>query len=290
MNRSFPWTFDQGKPSLTDDLFASFAELIYRHTGIRFGPESKFVLERRLLHRMRALELPDLHRYYYHLLYHPEREAELEVLIDVVTTHETYFFREKNQLICLRDEIIPMLMERKARDGNLLLKIWSAGCSTGEEPYTVAMLIDEIPELQSPEWKVMIYASDISARALQAARDGVYGPSSFRDMEPRYLKKYFQPVGENRYRISEDIKKRIMFGKINILDTSRLVLFGRLDVILCRNVIIYFDLESKKRAIDNFYQRLCPGGFLLLGHSESLLGLDPRFHLEHLKNDMVYRK
>ncbi len=288
------WSFggsSNAQPRLTDDLFYAFADLIYRITGIRYQPEARFTLERRLVHRMRELSLPDLERYYYYLMYHPDREKEIDRLIDLVTTHETYFFREKRQLRCFQEEILPLLAEERQRSEVPMLRIWSAGCATGEEPYTIAMIVRETPCTRNLQ--VFIYASDISSRALQVARQGVYGPNSFRDMEPefeRYREKYFIPCGNGRYRIRDEIKSMVVFGKINILDPSQLVLFGLLDVIFCRNVLIYFDAASKKKAIDNFYHRLRPGGFLLLGHSESLLGLDDRFQLVHFQHDMVYRK
>lgn len=283
------WNFNVSKPKkLSEELFLAFAELVYQHTGIRFHPESRFILERRLLQRMRALGIPEFDRYYYYLQYHPEKEAELERLIDVVTTHETYFFREKRQLECFREEILPLLIAEKQKESLKTLRIWSAGCSTGEEPYTIAMILDEIPQLA--EWNVFIFASDISSWALKVAREGVYGRSSFRDIDERYLKKYFKPVGNDRFKIDDCIREKVMFGKVNILDTSKLILFGMLDVIFCRNVLIYFDATAKKKAVQNLYERLRPGGFLLLGHSESLLGIDARLKLVHFKHDLVYQK
>jgi len=276
---------------LSDDLFYAFVDLIYRHTGIRFDKESRFVLQRRLVHRMRALGLPSLERYYYHLLYHPDREREMDQLIDLVTTHETYFFREKRQLKCFVEEIVPLLVQERRTDPHRVLRIWSAGCSTGEEPYSIAMLLRGLPALAG--WQLFIFASDISSRALQVARQGIYGPSSFRDMEPAYetyVRQYFEPTPDGKLRIRDEIRQMVLFGRVNLLDSSSLALYGWLDVIFCRNVLIYFDTEAKKRAIQNFYERLRPGGFLLLGHSESLLGLDSRFQLVHLQNDMVYRK
>ncbi len=283
------WTFDSQKPKrLSEDLFLAFAELVYNQTGIRFHSDARFILERRLLQRMRALNIPDYERYYYHLQYHPDREVELERLIDIVTTHETYFFRERRQLDCFREEILPILMADKKQDALKTLRIWSAGCSTGEEPYTIAMILNEVPELK--DWNIFIFASDISSWALKVAREGIYGRSSFRDMDEYYLKKYFKPVGGDRFKINDRIREKVMFGKVNILDTSRLVLYGLLDAIFCRNVLIYFDLPAKKKAVDNMYERLRSGGFLLLGHSESLLGIDARLKLVHFKHDLVYQK
>ncbi|GBC84692.1 Chemotaxis protein methyltransferase Cher2 [bacterium HR11] len=276
---------------LSDDLFYAFVDLIYRQTGIRFDKESRFVLQRRLVHRMRALGLPSLERYYYHLLYHPDREREMDQLIDLVTTHETYFFREKRQLRCFVEEIVPLLVQERRAEPARVLRIWSAGCSTGEEPYSIAMLLRGLPVLTG--WQLFIFASDISSRALQVARQGIYGSGSFRDMEPEYeayVRQYFEPTPDGRLRIRDEIRQMVLFGRVNLLDSSSLALYGWLDVIFCRNVLIYFDTEAKKRAIQNFYERLRPGGFLLLGHSESLLGLDSRFQLVHFRNDMVYRK
>lgn len=281
------WTGDV----LSDDLFYAFVDLIYQHTGIRFDKDSRFVLQRRLAHRMRALGLPSLERYYYHLLYHPDREREMDQLIDLVTTHETYFFREKRQLRCFVEEVVPLLVQERRAEPARTLRIWSAGCSTGEEPYSIAMLLRGHPALTG--WQVFIFASDISSRALQVARQGVYGSGSFRDMEPAYeayVRQYFEPAPDGKLRVRDEIRQMVLFGRVNLLDSSSLALYGWLDVIFCRNVLIYFDTEAKKRAVQNFYERLRPGGFLLLGHSESLLGLDSRFQLVHLRNDMVYRK
>ncbi len=288
--KKFQWDFKSEKIKLSDDLFQAFNEFIYSHTGIRFHVDMKFVLERRLIHRMQELQLPNLEQYYYYLLYHPAREEEIDHLIDAITTNETYFFREKRQLKCFQEEIIPLLIERKRKERQKSIRIWSAGCSTGEEPYTIAMILNEFGAMRREGWKLFIFASDISSRVLSVARTGIYSGASFRDIEPYYLKKYFVQINENQYKISDEIKRMVLFGKVNILDTTRLVMYGVLDIIFCRNVLIYFDMQSKKKAVDNFYHHLVDGGYLLLGHSESLLGIDSRFKLVHFKHDMVYQK
>jgi len=167
------------------------------------------------------------------------------------------------------------------------LRIWSAGCSTGEEPYTIAMLILE--QNLFPGWRIEIVGSDISQRVVQHARKGVYGKSSFRCTEERYIKRFFTQVEEG-YRINDEVRELVSISHMNLFDANRLALLGKMDLVFCRNVIIYFDMASKKRVIDAFYSTLRDGGFLLLGHSESLMNLSTAFALRHLKNDMVYQK
>jgi chemotaxis protein methyltransferase CheR len=175
---------------------------------------------------------------------------------------------------------------RREEEGGSVLSIWSAGCSSGEEPYSVVMLALEAGLEMGRDLRV--YASDISRRMLKKARRGIYRPASFRETEPRLQQKYFVEK-DGLWRISDEIKRQVVFTHLNLLDRGRISLLGTMDVILCRNVIIYFDLATKKEVIGTFNEKLRAGGYLLLGHSESLINVSNAFELEHLRNDLVYR-
>jgi hypothetical protein len=165
--------------------------------------------------------------------------------------------------------------------------VWSAGCSTGEEVYSIAILTRESNLF--PGRSVRIFGSDISRRCLTAARRGVYGPSAFRAMPTDLRKRYFVDKPDGAH-VADDLRSICQFGHLNLLDTARSTVVGRVDVIFCRNVLIYFDDASRRRVIEMFYERLLPGGYLLLGHSESLLNVSTAFELVHLREDLVYRK
>lgn len=265
--------------------FRLLRDLIYEYCGIVFQDESKYLVERRLAPRLEAHRMRTYGEYYRFLRYHPERRAELEEIVERVTTNETYFFREMYQLEAFRDEILPKLHDERARGRRL--RIWSAGCATGEEAYTIAILTLETGLFG--DWDVRVFGNDISRRVLQVARKGAYGRASFRATEERYLRRYFREV-DGKYQVRDEVKSLVSFGQLNLLDGDMLSIVGEVDVVICRNVLIYFDLEARKKAIAAFYRKLVPGGWLLLGHSESLLNLSTAFELVHLKTAMVYRK
>ncbi|MFZ4856404.1 MAG: CheR family methyltransferase [Desulfuromonadaceae bacterium] len=208
-------------------------------------------------------------------------------IMSVITTNETYFFRESYQLKAFSDEIIPELMTRKTAGGHRSLRIWSAGCSTGEEPYTIAMLLSDIPDLNN--WNIEIIGTDISQKVLQQARRAVYGKPSFRATEEKDVKRFFVQQ-DGGYKVTSAIREMVTFNHLNLFDTHHLIMFGTFDLIFCRNVIIYFDMAARKRVIESFHSALYDGGFLLLGHSESLMNITTPFTLRHFKNDMVYQK
>lgn len=208
-------------------------------------------------------------------------------IMDVLTTNETYFFRESFQLKAFSDEIIPELIKAKKALGNRTLRIWSAGCSTGEEPYTIAMLLSAIPALKG--WSIEVIGTDISQKVLNHARRAVYGKSAFRATEERDLQRYFHPLDDG-FKVNDSIRELVTISHLNLFDTNRLKMLGTVDLIFCRNVIIYFDLAAKKRVIESFYTALQGGGYLLLGHSESLMNISTLFTLRHFKNDMIYQK
>jgi chemotaxis protein methyltransferase CheR len=210
-------------------------------------------------------------------------EDELAAVIDELTTNETYFFRERGQLRALIDEIVPSLLVQRGGPVN----VWSAGCSSGEEPYTIVMLALEAG--LRPGVDLRIHASDISRRVLARAREAAYREASFRETPPELRGRYFKER-DGLSVLSEDVRRHVTFTHVNLLEPARFTRFGPLDVVLCRNVIIYFDRETKKRVVESFAERLVPGGYLLLGHSESLIHVTSAFELAHLRNDLVYRR
>ena len=273
-------------PQLTPDEFRLLRELINRYCGISFSDDSMFIFERRLRERVRELGLQDFTQYYHHLRYHPNAKAETEAAVDALVTNETYLFREEYQLRAFRYEILPELRERLERENRRSLTIWSAGCSTGEEVYTLAILVAESALFEG--WDVRVFGNDISRRVLATARRATYGVSSFRATPSQY-ERYFEPVQDGRQVVAH-IRAMCHFGHLNLLERDRSALIGRADVIFCRNVLIYFDEQARRQVIDTFYERLYPGGYLLLGHSESLLNSTTAFELVHLSSDMVYRR
>lgn len=273
---------------MSRDDFMLLRDFIYQYCGLNFTEDSKYLLEKRLGKRVVQHKLKTFRDYYYFLRYHPSKEQELSELVDLLTTNETYFFREDFQLRTFIDEILPEIRQRKEREGQKSLRIWSAGCSSGEEPYTIAMLLHDQAWLKS--WKVEIIGTDISQRVLQIARQGVYGEASFRNTEEIHRLRFFTTTDDGKSRIRDEIKSLVTISHLNLFDVGRIALLGRMDLIFCRNVIIYFDLPGKKKVIDSFCQRLLPEGYLLLGHSESLINLSTAFQLRHFKHDMVYQK
>jgi chemotaxis protein methyltransferase CheR len=215
-------------------------------------------------------------------------EDEFSCLVDSLTTNETYFFREYAQQRALVDEIVPELLARRRANGATSpITIWSAGCSSGEEPYSIAALLLEAGF--EPGKDVRIYASDISRQMLARSRRGLYRESSFRETSDTLRARYFSEK-DGQYRICDTLRKHVDFIHLNLLDRGKIALLGTMDVVLCRNVIIYFNLETKKQVIQTFHEKLSPGGYLLLGHSESLINVSSAFELKHLTNDLVYRR
>ena len=277
---------DQLTP-LPDDIFRLLRDFIHDYCGIFFDDGSKFLLERRLNRRLEQHQLKSFEEYYHFLRYDRKREDEIVVLVDNLTTNETYFFRENAQLNAFSEEVLPELRERNAAKKSL--RIWSAGCSTGEEPYTIAILLLESGDW-CRDWQVEIMGSDINQRVLHTARKGVYKKGSHRATPPQMLKKYFTDEGKGDYRINDAVRRLVSFSFVNLLDPFKTSLIRDLDIIFCRNVIIYFDREAKKKVIGTFYGKLREGGYLLLGHSESLINISTAFTLRPLRHDMVYQK
>lgn len=272
---------------MSDDEFQLLRDCIYEHCGIYFDQDSRYILEKRLSYRLTDLKLTTFYDYYHYLKFNRNKGQELVDIMDVLTINETYFFRELFQLKAFSEEIIPELIKKKTAVGQRSLRIWSAGCSTGEEPYTIAMLLSTIPELRG--WEIEIIGTDISQKVLQQARRAVYGKASFRATEDNDLKRFFLQQDDG-YKVKDSIRELVTISHLNLFDTHRLTVLGKVDIVFCRNVIIYFDQAAKKRVIESFHTTLYDGGYLLLGHSESLMNISTLFTLRHFKNDMIYQK
>jgi chemotaxis protein methyltransferase CheR len=270
--------------TLSFDDFDALRQLIREHCGIWLGDSKVTFLQVRLADRLRARNISSAQEYYYFLKYDAHGHEEMQRLIDAVTVNETWFFRETGPIDAWRKTVLPDLIKRSGR-----LRMWSAGCATGEEPYTLAMLLlEDYPATAAARFEIL--ATDISQRALEAARAGVYDPYSLRHTEPYWLAKYFQPASGGRQEVCENVRRLVRFGQANLIDPALAQRVRAMDAILCRNVIIYLDDQSRRAALTNFYAALKPAGHLMLGHSESLVHTVTPFEVARVGGTIMYRK
>jgi chemotaxis protein methyltransferase CheR len=262
---------------ISDDEFDLFRELIYRHAGIALSRSKKALLEARLTKRLRELGLKSFADYY-ECVMHNGDGAELVQLLDRVSTNETHFFREPRQFDFLEQQLFPLWRAQadtamRARS----IRVWSAGCSTGEEPYSLAMLLTDHFS-PSAGWQVDILATDLSSRALNAAQNAAWPIAKANEIPQEYLKRFMlRGVGTQagKMKAGPEIVSLVRFQRLNLNDDSYLI-SGRFDAIFCRNVLIYFDIQSRRRVIERLLDYLAPGGFLFVGHAESLNGVTER--------------
>jgi len=264
-------------------------DLIYQVAGI-FHPDNKLrLLQDRCGRRMKELKVASLREYFECLTIRPIRQSELVSLLNEITIGETCFFRNQPQLEALRKIVIPNILQVKSKLPFRKLRIWSAGCSTGEEPYTLRILHLEESGGQLKDWIVEILATDLNEKSLAHAKAGLYGSYSTRNLTPLYRQKYFLPSAD-QLQLNPLVRGNINFSRLNLSDDARMTFMKSMDIIFCCNVLIYFDLASKRRVIQHFYNNLLPHGYLFLGHSESLYGVSEDFRLVHLPGATAYMK
>lgn len=276
-------------PGITDSEFKQLRDLIHQKSGIFIADNRKYLIENRLAGRIRALNLKSYGEYYSYLKFDPNRQTELTYLFNAVTTNETSFFRNPPQLEVFQKVVLTRVIEEAKKSGRKKLRIWSAGCSSGEEPYTIAIIIHELLGAEINHWDIKITANDLSESVLAIAKEGLYSEYSLRTTPKHIIDKYFIKEGQE-YRIKPNIKSLVSFGIINLKDKVQLSRIERSQIVFCRNVIIYFDDEMKKQVISAFYDNLLPGGELIIGHSESLHSITKAFKLEHYTGTIIYRK
>lgn len=274
---------------LSDQQFATLRDFLYERSGLHFGANKKFLLESRVTKRMRSLGTQDVAGYV-SLVTSARGTGELAELLDVVTTHETSFFRNRPQVEAFRNHVLPEVLRAQADTGHRTLRIWSAACSSGEEPYTLAILVLERLGADLDQWSVQILGTDIAASVIEQARRGVYGKYSFRFTPAYYTQKYFEIDGPDAYRLKDAPKRLVEFQIVNFADDARMRMLRGFQVIFCRNALIYFDREAKRRFVAHFARSLNPGGYLFVGHSESLHGISDAFKLIHFSGALAYKK
>lgn len=264
-------------------------DLVYKVAGM-FQPDSKLrFLESRCWKRMHVLGVTTLRDYYQCLTRMPTCEAELVALLNEITIGETCFFRNQPQLDALHSIVLPRIFKAKCKTSNRHLRIWSAGCSTGEEAYTLSMMLREELDAQPKEWILEIIATDLNQRSIAHAEQGLYGEYSTRNLSEYFRQKYFVSCGNN-LQINAEVKTFVKFSRLNFLDDASMVLLANLDLIFCCNVLIYFHGAAKERVVQHFYDNLLPHGYLFLGQSESLYGVNEDFRLVHMSFATAYVK
>lgn len=272
-------------PTLNDAELGLFQDVFYRRTGIVFASAKRYFVERRLVERMRVSNEKSV-RTYLQLLKRPEGDAEMQQLINAMTVNETYFYRETYQFDCLRRSLLP---ELTAGRPGCPISIWSLPCSTGEEPYSIALwLLETWPMVD--EHEVTIRGSDIDTRTIAEARAGVYNARSVQHLPQETLARYFERLEDGRWRLIPALRGSVEFSTINLMDRGQMVAHRGYDVVFCRNLLIYFDDASRLEAAKSLYDALRPGGFLCLGHSETMSRINGLFVVRKFPDGIVYQK
>jgi chemotaxis protein methyltransferase CheR len=272
-------------PPVTGEEFRQLSEFLYRQTGMLFGESKRYYVERRISDRMTALGLSFFALYFARL--RANIDGEIEKFINAFTVNETYFYREDHQLHCLSSDL---LNERvQSRPGAHSLRIWSLPCATGEEPYSIAIwLLENWPQVDVHE--IEIVGSDIDTECITAARAGEYGARALMRLSPQLIAKYFEQIAEDRWRMTSDLRDSVQFTPVNLVEPAETRRHGTFDVIFCRNVLIYFDDASRRTAAENLFEALSPGGFLCLGHTESMSRISSLFEVRRFADGIVYQR
>jgi chemotaxis protein methyltransferase CheR len=272
------------RPPVTEEEFARLQDFLYRRTGMSWAAAKRYFVERRVADRMAATASGSFIEYFARL--RSDAGGEVEQLINAFTVNETYFYREEHQLRCLTADL---LRERLGSRTAPALRIWSAPCASGEEPYSIAIwLLETWPPVDDHE--VEIIGSDIDTEMLRRAEAGVYGRRALTRLAPALVEKYFHPVDDDHWRIIDDLRTSVRFSAANLVEPTEVRSHGRFDVIFCRNVLIYFDDASRRIAAENLYEALAPGGFICLGHSESMSRISPLFEVRRFADAIVYQR
>lgn len=274
--------------AISDKDFEQLRDFIYNICGMYFHSTKKYFLESRITRRMEATG-SKTYQDYYQLLKSLRGGEELKFLMDEITTNETYFFRNVPQLNALETKLLPELVEAKNKMGFRKLRIWSAGSSSGEEAYTLSMILLEKRATLLKDWIIEIVGTDINETVISQAKEGIYNAYSVRNIPEMYKRKYIREEGQ-RFILSPEVKKFVTFNKLNLYDDSKMIFMKSFDFIFCANVLIYFDTASKSKVVQHFYNNLQPYGYFFVGQSESLHGVNDKFKTVHFPGGFTYKK
>ncbi len=271
---------------MSEEEFKLLSELIYKYCGLTFSGSQKILFQKRVKNRVEKLRLNTFKEYYQYIKFDMKREQELKELVDALTVNETFFFREPAQFNALFEHIIPEIHEKTKQKS---LKIWSAACSTGAEPYSLAILFNE-KGFYKDGWRIEIVGTDICLSALEEAKQAQYTEAAFRNTDSAIKNKYFKRNAAGLFELDREIVKKVSFKYLNLLNDTQMRMMKNINVIFCRNVLIYFDNDAKKKVVENFYQSLTKNGYLLIGQSESLFKITNLYKLLPTSKVLLYKK
>ncbi len=274
-------------PDMDDAQFTKWRELLEARTGMHLPDERRSFLVTSLGIRMRQLGYTDYQAYYDHVLHGRRGAVEWATLVDRLTVHETRFFRHASSLELIRECFLPQWVEENTPPFNL--HAWSVGCSTGEEPYSLAMVIDEFLEGTGQPYYFGITACDISLAALSVGRRGLYHRRKLRQVDAILRRKYFNKKNENEYEVKRELRQRVCFAQLNVLELGTAPV-GRMHLIFCQNLLIYFDREKRVQILGNLTQHLEPGGMLILGAGEILGWAPPALERMSCNDTLAFRR
>lgn len=288
-NESFDLRMPSNNAVMSDRTFELWRKYIYDNCGIFFQDNKKYLLESRLQKRVNYLGLGSFEEYYSFITDSLKSIHEKKYLYEAITINETFFFRNQPQFDAMISNIFPDLIQRKQASRQKKIKIWSAASSSGEEAYTIAMLIKDIIKPKNPDFEFEIVGTDINNAVIDTAKKGIYKEYAVRQTPPYYLKKYFKRV-DNTFQLSPDITSMVNFRNLNLYDDMGMKSMMNFDLIMCANVLIYFDQKSKIKVISQLYDAMNAGGYLFIGYSETLHGISKAFKLISFPKTIGYKK
>ncbi|MFG1465048.1 protein-glutamate O-methyltransferase CheR [Xanthobacter sp. DSM 24535] len=273
------------EPTASDEDLRRLCEFLYRRTGMLFSESKRYFVERRVSDRMAATGSTSFASYFARL--RSDAAGEIEHFINAFTVNETYFYREDHQFRCLTQDLLARRL--KVKTPGEAIRIWSVPCSTGEEPYSIAIwLLENWPPVD--RYDVEIVGSDIDTKVLATASDGLYGRRALMRLSQDVIAKYFIPAAPETWRIIDELRESVRFTSVNLSERGQTKGHGVFDVIFCRNVLIYFDDASRRVAAENLFENLAAGGYLCLGHTESMSRISPLFEVRRYADAIIYQK
>jgi chemotaxis protein methyltransferase CheR len=274
---------------LSDELFEQLRQLIYHKTGIYFQDNKRYFLEARLGKRLEECGFSDF-RSYFDALSRRNNAQEMTTCVNNVTINETFFFRAAKHFELVERHLLPALISERLKQGKTTIRLWSAGCSTGEEAYTLALILQDRFRPRYPQLRFELVATDINTEVLARAEEGTYSAYAVRHVPPALLSKYFNRTDEHKYALDTDVKQLVRFRRVNLFDRTEMLGVGLVDLVFCANVLLDFDSHSKTQAVSSLYRALNPGGVLFLGFSENLYGIEHGFMTVRNDGILHYRK